>query len=105
MYAALVNYPVKPGHLEEAIHIWREELEPAAAGQTGYLGSVLLVVRGDNRLVVVAYWDTKAHDDAFATTGPWRPGSELRNKIDALLSAEPSRVETEVAYRNAPPSL
>jgi heme-degrading monooxygenase HmoA len=80
-------------------------VEPAAEGQSGYRGSVLLLERADNRLVVVAYWDTKAHDDAFATTGPWRAGSELRNKIDALLSEEPSRVESEIAYLNEPHSL
>jgi heme-degrading monooxygenase HmoA len=105
MYAALVNYPVKPGYIDEAIRLWREEVEPAAEGQTGYQGSVLLLESAQNKLVVLAYWDTKAHDDAFATTGPWRAGSELRNKIDVLLSEEPSRVEMEVAYLNAPQSL
>ena len=45
MYAALVNYSVKPGHLDEAIRLWREEVEPAAEGQPGYEGSVLLVER------------------------------------------------------------
>ena len=105
MYAALVNYSVMPGHLDEAIRLWREEVEPAAEGQAGYEGSVLLTEPVNNRLVVVAYWDTKAHDDAFATTGPWRAGSDLRNKIDALLSEEPSRIEMEVAYLNAPHSL
>jgi heme-degrading monooxygenase HmoA len=104
MYAALVNYSVKSGHLNEAIRLWRGEVEPAAEGQPGYEGSVLLIEPDDNKLVVVAYWDTKAHDDAFATTGPWRVGSELRNKIDVLLSEEPSRVEMEVAYLNAPRS-
>jgi heme-degrading monooxygenase HmoA len=105
MYAALVNYSVKPGHLDEAIRLWREEVEPAAEGQPGYKGSVLLLEPANYRLVVIAYWDTKAHDDAFATTGPWRAGSELRNKLDALLSEEPSRIEMEVAYLNAPHSL
>jgi heme-degrading monooxygenase HmoA len=96
---------VNSGPLNEAIRLWREEVEPAAEGQPGYEGSVLLIEPDDNKLVVVAYWDTKAHDDAFATTGPWRAGSELRNKIDVLLSEEPSRVEMEVAYLNAPHSL
>jgi heme-degrading monooxygenase HmoA len=95
---------VNSGPLNEAIRLWREEVEPAAEGQPGYEGSVLLIEPDDNKLVVVAYWDTKAHDDAFATTGPWRAGSELRNKIDVLLSEEPSRVEMEVAYHNAPRS-
>jgi hypothetical protein len=43
MYAALVNYPVKGGYLDEAIRLWREEVELAAEGQPGYEGSVLLV--------------------------------------------------------------
>src|SRR5829696_3170762 len=105
MYAALINYQVKPGCLDEALRVWREEVEPAAEGQSGYRGSVLLLERAGNRLVVVAYCATTPHHDAFATTGPWRAGSELRNKIDALLSEEPSRVESEVAYLNAPQSL
>jgi heme-degrading monooxygenase HmoA len=105
MYAALVNYSVKAGHLDDVIRLWREEVEPAAEGQPGYEGSVVLVEPTNNRLVVAAYWDTKAHDDAFASTRPWRAGSELRNKIDVLLSEEPSRAEMEVDYLNAPHSL
>jgi len=66
---------------------------------------VLLVERANSKLVVVAYWDTKAHDDAFATTGPWRAGLEPRDKMDVLLSEEPSRVDLEVVYLNAPHSL
>jgi len=95
---------VKSGHLNEAIRLWREEVEPAAEEQPGYEGWVLFVESDDSKLVVVAYWDTKSHDDAFATTRPWRAGSELRNKIDMLLSEEPSRVEMEVAHLNAPRS-
>jgi len=94
---------VKSGHLNEAIRLWREEVEPAAEEQPDYEGWVLFVESDDNKLVVVAYWDTKSHD-AFATTRPWRAGSELRNKIDMLLSEEPSRVEMEVAHLNAPRS-
>ena len=69
-----------------------------------YSSSPMTTESDDNKLVVVAYWDTKSHDDALATTGPWRAGSELRNKIDVLLSEEPSTVEMEVAYLNAPRS-
>jgi len=95
---------MKSGHLNEAIRLWREEVEPAAEGQPCYEGSVLFVESDDNKLVEGAYWDTKSHDEAFATTGPWRAGSELRNKVDVLLSEEPSTVEMEVAYLNAPRS-
>ncbi len=54
MYAALVNYSVKPGHLDEVIRLWREEVEPAAEGPPGYEGSVFLVEPANNRLVVAA---------------------------------------------------
>ena len=35
MYAALVNHLVKPDYLDEAIRLWREDVEPAAEGQPG----------------------------------------------------------------------
>jgi hypothetical protein len=58
----------------------------------------VLLVKLD-RLVVVAFWDTKPEDDAFAT-GPWREGSEFRNKIDVVLSEEPTREEFKVGFLN-----
>lgn len=49
MYAALVNYSVKSGHLNEAIRLWREEVEPAAEGQpatkAGYYSSSPMTTR------------------------------------------------------------
>ncbi|MDP8946905.1 MAG: hypothetical protein M3N09_02220 [Actinomycetota bacterium] len=46
----------------------------------------------------------KGDADAWTTTGPWRPGSELRDKFDGLLSEEPTREEFEVAYLDVPAS-
>jgi heme-degrading monooxygenase HmoA len=98
MYAALINYPVKHGELDEAVQAWREGEKEYARGLQGYEGSVLLVK--PDRLVVVAFWETKPEDDAFATTGPWREGSGFRNKIDPLLSEEPTREEFKVGFAN-----
>ena len=55
-------------------------------------------------MVGFGFWESKAHADEFATTGPWREDSELRRKFADLLSEEPPRDELEVAYLNAPQS-
>jgi hypothetical protein len=52
----------------------------------------------------IGLWESKSDADAWATTGAWRPGSELRDKFDGLLSEEPARQEFEVAYLEVPAS-
>ena len=63
---------------------------------------MLLTEPQKDRIVGFSFWESKAHADEFATTGPWREGSELRRKFVNLLSEEPPRDELEVAYLNAP---
>ena len=104
MYAGVVHFSVKSGSLEEAAKAWREGAPPAAEGQPGYKGAVLLVEPGKDTMMGIGLWDSKSDADAWATTGPWRPGSELRDKFDGLLSEEPTRQEFEVAYLNVPAS-
>ena len=104
MYVAMVDYRVRPGQLEDAVRFWRQEVEPAAAEQPGFAGAMLLAEAEaeKERMVGFGFWESKAHADEFATTGPWREGSELRRKFADLLSEEPPRDELEVAYLNAP---
>ncbi len=52
----------------------------------------------------IGLWETKSNADAWVTTGPWRPGSELRDKFDGLLSEAFTRQEFEVAYLHVPAS-
>jgi hypothetical protein len=63
-----------------------------------------LVEPGKDTMVGIGLWESKSDADAWATTGPWRPGSELRDKFDGLLSEEPTRKEFEVAYLDVPAS-
>ena len=102
MYVGMVDYRVKPGQLEEAVRFWRERVEPVAAEQPGFEGSMLLTELQNDRMV--GFWESKAHADEFATTGPWREGSELRREFADLLSEEPPRDELDVAYLNVPQS-
>lgn len=105
MYAGMVHFSVKSGSLDEAVQAWREAAPPAAEGQPGYKGALLLVEPGKNTMVGIGLWDSKSDADTFATTGPWRPGSELRHKFDGLLlSEETTREEFEVAYLHVPTS-
>jgi hypothetical protein len=55
-------------------------------------------------MVGIGLWESKSDADAWATTGPWRAGSELRHKFDGLLSEEPTREEFEVDYLHVPAS-
>jgi hypothetical protein len=100
MYAGVVHFSVKSGSLEAAAQAWREGAPPAAEGRPGYKGALLLVEPGKYTMMGIGLWDSKSDADAWATTGPWRPGSELRDKFDGLLSEEPTRQEFEVAYLN-----
>jgi heme-degrading monooxygenase HmoA len=102
MYAGVVHFSVKSGSLEEAAQAWREGAPLAAEGQPGYKGALLLVEPGKDTMMGIGLWDSKSDTDAWATTGPWRPGSELRDKFDGLLSEAPTRQEFEVAYLNVP---
>ena len=104
MYAGMVHFSVKSSALDEATQAWREEVLPAADGQPGYKGAMLLVEPAKSTMVGIGLWESKSDADAWASTGPWRPGSELRDKVDSLLSEEPTREEFEVAYLHVPAS-
>jgi heme-degrading monooxygenase HmoA len=104
MYAGMVRFSVNSGSLEEAAQIWREAAPPAGERQQGYKGALLLVEAGKDEMVGIGLWERKSDADAWATTGPWRPGSELRHDFDGLLSEEPTRQEFEVAYLHVPAS-
>jgi heme-degrading monooxygenase HmoA len=103
MYAGLDDYPVAPGNLDEAIRVWREEVLPTAEEQPGYRGALLMVDPEKNKMVGVGLWDSKEAADAFGA-GVWRSGSELRDKIDALLAGEVSREELDVRILHMPTS-
>ena len=104
MYVGMVDYRVRPGQLEEAVRLWREQVEPVAK-QPGFAGSMLLAEPQKDGMVGFGFWESKAHADEFATTGPWKEGSELRRKFADLLTEEPPRDELEAAYLNTPQSL
>ncbi len=98
MYAGMVRFGVKSGSLEEAAEAWRQAAPPAGEQQSGYKGALLLVEPGKETMVGIGLWETKSDADAWASTGPWRAGSELRHEFEGLLSEEPTREEFEVAY-------
>jgi hypothetical protein len=87
--------------MDEAVAIWRDEVLPAGQGQPGYVGALLLRDDAAGKLVGIGVWQSKADADAWAATGPWRPGSALRARFEGLLAGEPTREEFAAAYVNA----
>ena len=63
-----------------------------------------LVEPAKSTMMGIGLWESKSDTDAWATTGPWRMGSELRDKFDGLLTEESTREEFEVAYLHVPAS-
>jgi len=104
MYAGMVRFSVKSGSLEDAAKAWREAAPPAAEVQSGYKDALLFIEPGKDTMVGIGLWESKSDADAWATTGPWRAGSELRHEFDGLLSEEPTREEFEVDYLHVPAS-
>ena len=104
MYAGRVHFSVKSGALDEAAQAWRGGVLPAAEGQPGYKGAMLLVESAKSTMVGIGLWDSKADADAWASTRPRRAGSDLRDGFGGLLSEESTREEFEVAYLHVPAS-
>jgi hypothetical protein len=80
------------------------ELRRPPRGQPEYKGAMLLVEPAKSKMVGIGLRESKADADAWASTGPRRPGSELSDNFDGLLSEEPTREEFEVAYLHVPAS-
>ena len=93
MYVGMVTFPVLPGKLDEAIELWKTVSVPEAESQPGFIRAMLWRDDARNTLVGIGIWRSKADSDAFAATGPWRPGSHQHQRFAALCGADPERQE------------
>ncbi len=98
MIAGVVTFHIKPGKLDEAMAIWKNQVLPQGPEQQGFRGAMLLVDIAQNLMVGYGLWQDQAAADAWASTGPWHPDSPLREQFAALESAPPTRQEFDVAY-------
>ncbi len=93
MYVAVATYPVKPGKIDEAIHIW-EEFVAKPAQFHGLKRAIFLTNRNTGRCLGIGWWDNKADADKFETTGEW---AVLVQEFQKVLAAAATREEFEVS--------
>jgi hypothetical protein len=67
MYARVTTTQFSPYRLDEAIHIAREQIVPAARQQTGFKGFLMLVDRSTGRGITITLWEGEGDRDV---TGP-----------------------------------
>lgn len=100
MHARMTVAHARPERFDEAVTAVREAFLPAAQGQSGYRGFLLLTDRGANQLVGISLWETEA--DMQASGGGGGGGYYQERMADfAGFLTEPAVTTThEVAERD-----
>lgn len=57
MYARVTTTQFSPYRLDEAVHIAREEVVPAAQQQAGFKGYLMLVDRSTGKAITITLWE------------------------------------------------
>lgn len=72
MIYAILDFSVKPGHLDDAVRVLRGALLATRAFE-GNLGAEILLDDDPNHFLLLETWETKAHNDAYQA---WRQTPE-----------------------------
>ncbi len=88
MHARVTNARVRPGRLDEAARLAREELLPTARAQPGCRGFVQLADPASGRLLLLTLWESEAAMEAGEAAGYDR--GQLA-KLGAVLRGQPTR--------------
>ena len=98
MNTSVVTTRIKPGSMDEAIHIYRQLVTPEVEEQYGCRGSILLVSRTKDTRVSITFWDTLEDMVAGEESGFVL---EQYQRYAGLFSAPPELEHFEVAYRSS----
>ena len=96
MYARVVTAQVLPGKTDEAIHIYKDSIVPAAKQQKGFQWLYYLVDRHTDKLVSLTLWDTEADMLAGEASSYLR---EQIAKAAPTLAGSPTTEHFEVAIQ------
>ena len=94
MYARVTTTQFSPYRLDEAIHIAREQIVPAAQQQAGFKGFLMLVDRSTGKGITITLWE--AEEDRGVTGQNSSYYRDAIGKIVPLLEAAPSVEDLEV---------
>lgn len=83
-----MTFSVLPGRLDAAAALWRDELLRVGSSEPGFVRAMLWRDDSASTMVGIGFWETKADANRWTETGPWRPGSPVRERFTALLAAD-----------------
>ena len=96
MFAGVVFAQFKPGTLDEAIRIYRDDVVPSAKQQKGYVSHTLLIDRQTNKVISIAMWATESDMTASKTSGHYQ---QQLAKFKDIFAAPPLREDYEVSVQ------
>ena len=93
MHARAVSVPVDPGSLDDMLKIWKESVLPAARGQRGFQGALVLGNRTTGDGVSITLWEDEADMAASEKSGYYQ---EQLAKFASIFTGKPDLKHYEV---------
>ena len=93
MHARVVTSQLKPGSVEQAIQIWRDQVMPTLKGAKGFKHSYMTGDRNTGKGVVFSLWETEADATAWNTSGKY---AEVIAHFAQHFAAPPTQEQFEV---------
>jgi hypothetical protein len=97
MYARVTTTQFSPYRLEEAIHIAREQIVPAAQQQTGFKGFLMLVDRSTGKGITITLWEGEEDRDVSGPNSSYY--RDAIGKIVPLLEDAPLVEDLELVIQ------
>jgi hypothetical protein len=97
MYARVTTTQFSPYRLDEAIHIAREQIVPAARQQTGFKGFLMLVDRSTGRGITITLWEGEGDRDVTGSNSSYY--RDAIGKIVPLLEDAPLVEDLELVIQ------
>ena len=69
MYARVIQFPLKPERITEAIDYFQNSVGPALKELDGFKNSRMLTNPSTNKGLMVTLWESEAHRQAAETSG------------------------------------
>ncbi|WP_080056891.1 antibiotic biosynthesis monooxygenase family protein [Spirosoma aerolatum] len=69
MYARIIQFPLKPESIDEAVSYFQNTVGPALQNHEGFQSSRMLSNSETNKGLMVTLWDTEANRQAAETNG------------------------------------
>ena len=71
MYARVTTTQFSPYRLDEAVHIVREQVVPAAQQQTGFKGFLMLADRSTGKGITITLWEGEEDRDVTGSNSSY----------------------------------